>query len=214
MLSTSYVSVTDALSRTFDRSIHLRPNATRCATSHNNGLTRELHQDHHPQKLISIHDIPAWYRDNPFIISGYRPVSNSTARCVESLLYVHNETANIYTHLFAALVFILAQSALQRYLTSIHPNIQTGDRLAIALEVFTAALCFLSSVTYHSLICHSEHIFRLSLKCDYAGIIALIIGNFLSGLYISFHCEPTLANIYSFMVILLCSRKKPSLTKE
>jgi hypothetical protein len=199
MLSISPVSVTETLSKTLNRSFHGHQSAAHCETSHD-GSGSKLPEPHQPQKLITISDLPSWYHDNPFVLSGYRPISNSTAKCVESLLYIHNETANIYTHLIAAVIFILAQSALQRYLTSLYPTIEIGDRLAIAFEGFTAAICFILSATYHSLICHSEPIFRLSLKCDYAGIIILIIGNFLSGLHISFHCAPTLARIYSFMV--------------
>jgi adiponectin receptor len=191
--------VTETLSKTLNRSFHSRQSAAHCETSHD-GSGSKLPEPHQPQKLITISDLPSWYHDNPFVLSGYRPISNSTAKCVESLLYIHNETANIYTHLIAAVIFILAQSALQRYLTSLYPTIEIGDRLAIAFEGSTAAICFILSATYHSLICHSEPIFRLSLKCDYAGIIILIIGNFLSGLHISFHCAPTLARIYSFMV--------------
>ena len=43
---------------------------------------------------------PKWAKDNEYIQSGFRPISNSYLDCLKSSLEVHNETGNIYTHFF------------------------------------------------------------------------------------------------------------------
>ena len=44
------------------------------------------------RRLLSWRDIPSWQRDNEYIISGYRPVTESLWQCVRGLGYTHNET--------------------------------------------------------------------------------------------------------------------------
>ncbi|KAK9366769.1 hypothetical protein V1509DRAFT_216146 [Lipomyces kononenkoae] len=42
-------------------------------------------------------DLPAWRRDNHFIRSGYRKETLSLWKCLQSLGYLHNESAQSYT---------------------------------------------------------------------------------------------------------------------
>lgn len=53
------------------------------------------------------HELAPWQQDNAYITSGYRPASNSYLKSWLSLLYIHNETVNIYTHLLGAVAFFL-----------------------------------------------------------------------------------------------------------
>jgi len=50
-----------------------------------------------PPNLLKLTEVPDYLRFNPFVLTGYRPVAD-TVSCLRSLLYVHNETANIYSH--------------------------------------------------------------------------------------------------------------------
>ena len=52
-------------------------------------------------------EIPSWQQDNEYILSGYRVPTGSFTRCLQSLAYVHNETINIYSHLFGAAFFFM-----------------------------------------------------------------------------------------------------------
>ena len=45
------------------------------------------------------------YQDNEFIRGGYRPELYSYSLCLNSVLRVHNETANIWTHLLGSALF-------------------------------------------------------------------------------------------------------------
>ncbi len=65
----------------------------------------------------SLDNMPAWYADNEFIHSGYRRITNSYAGCFLSLFYLHNETANVYSHLVGALGFILSLAAFYTFWT-------------------------------------------------------------------------------------------------
>ena len=51
-------------------------------------------------------ELPHWRRDNAFILSGYRAVSNSYAASLRSAFSVHNESVNIWTHALGSLVLV------------------------------------------------------------------------------------------------------------
>lgn len=57
--------------------------------------------------LIGFKELPHWLQDNPAIVTGYRRLQHSYGGCWQSLLYVHNETGNIYSHGLGAVAFIL-----------------------------------------------------------------------------------------------------------
>lgn len=50
--------------------------------------------------------LPAWLQDNEFLRSGHRPQLPSFRSCFKSIFYLHTETGNIYTHLYACVAFI------------------------------------------------------------------------------------------------------------
>jgi adiponectin receptor len=57
--------------------------------------------------LISCRELPAWMRDNDYIETGYRPHLESMRACILStVMYLHNETVNIWTHLLGFLFYL------------------------------------------------------------------------------------------------------------
>lgn len=62
--------------------------------------------------LLHWDDLPAWRRDNAYILGGYRPTSHSYMASLGSVLGIHNESVNIWTHLAGALVAALLGVAL------------------------------------------------------------------------------------------------------
>lgn len=146
--------------------------------------------------LLSYDEIPEWYQDNDFIRHGYRPESNSARVCLASWLYLHNETVNIYSHLLPAVLFLAAEGVLYRHFQASYPNATIGDRLIFAFFLLTAATCLGMSTTYHTLMNHSIHVSHLWLRLDFVGIIVLTVGDFVSGIYMVFYCEPILQRIY------------------
>lgn len=46
--------------------------------------------------LLLYVELPAWAQDNEHILSGWRPETNSYWESIKSMVYIHNETGNIY----------------------------------------------------------------------------------------------------------------------
>lgn len=155
--------------------------------------------------LLSFDQIPAWHQDNHFILHGYRPSTNSVLHCLKSWTYIHNETANIYTHFLPALFFAGLQVWAYKHFTTLYPEATVLDRLVFAFFLLTAVVCLGLSTLYHTMMNHSEKVSELCLCMDYIGIVALILGDIVSGTYVVFYCEPSLRTFYWGMVVFLFS---------
>jgi adiponectin receptor len=164
-------------------------------------LTIELEPT--PPTLLYYDEIPEWHQDNEFIRYGYRPESNSTRACFASWLYMHNETVNIYSHLLPGVLFLIAEGVIYQYFQDRYPMATIGDHLIFAFFLLTAATCLGLSATYHTLMNHSVNVSHLWLRLDFVGIIVLTLGDFVSGIYMVFYCEPDLQRIYWAMVHMI-----------
>jgi adiponectin receptor len=158
-------------------------------------------QSSHPA-LLSYDEIPEWYQDNEFIHNGYRLVSHSTHACFASLLYLHNETVNIYSHLIPGALFLSAEGIVYLYFQDRYPDATIGDHLIFAFFLLTAATCLGLSASYHTLMNHSRDVCNLWLQLDFVGIIILTLGDFVSGIDMVFYCEPGLKRVYWTMVCI------------
>ena len=58
-------------------------------------------------QIGSIAEAHHFLRDNEYILSGYRIYFNSTRRILKSLFMLHNESANVWTHLAGVIVFLV-----------------------------------------------------------------------------------------------------------
>jgi adiponectin receptor len=150
--------------------------------------------------LLSYDEIPEWYRDNKYIQHGYRPVSFSARVSLASWLYLHNESVNIYSHLLPAIGFLFGEWYILHYLHSRYSNATTSDDLIFSFFLLAATGCLGLSTTYHTMINHSPNIEALWLRLDLVGIVLLTLGDFVSGIYMVFWCEPLQRKIYWSMV--------------
>ncbi|KAJ5759046.1 hemolysin-III channel protein Izh2 [Penicillium odoratum] len=155
------------------------------------------------QQLLSYNDIPAWYSDNPYILTGYRPISNSTQSCLSSLFYLHNESVNIYTHLVPSISLLLAEWTLYQYIQIWYPHAAIQDQAIFAFFLLTATICLGMSAIFHTLMNHSEKVCNRWLQLDFIGIVILTMGNFVSGIHMVFYCERRLKYIYWGMTGIL-----------
>ncbi|KAI4095298.1 MAG: hypothetical protein LQ339_007297 [Xanthoria mediterranea] len=153
--------------------------------------------------LLHYHRIPAWHQDNEHVLSGYRPESKSTYLCFASWAYLHNETANIFSHFIPSIISLACQAIIARVLAIKYPDSTVGDRLIFAFFFLTASVCLGMSATYHTVMNHSATVSNLWLRLDYVGIIILTLGDLVSGIYQVFYCEPTLQNVYWSMICTL-----------
>ncbi|PHH74040.1 hypothetical protein CDD80_3402 [Ophiocordyceps camponoti-rufipedis] len=156
------------------------------------------------QSLLLLWDeLPAWRRDNAYIVSGYRHSNPSLTHVLCSLTTLHNESVNIWSHLVGALLALA--TGLYLYCV-VHPRY----RYATPRDVFVfgcffagAAVCLGMSATYHTILHHSEPVARWGNKLDYTGIVFLIVGSFVPALYYGFYCHPTLLTSYLSAICLL-----------
>lgn len=148
--------------------------------------------------LLLWDDLPAWRQDNHFIRSGYRPTSNSLARSVASLWYLHNESVNIWTHLVGAAAFAAGGLYyLQHVLIAPrYASASAADVRAFACFFAGAMLCLAMSATFHTLCNHSPGVAMWGNKLDYTGIVFLIVGSYVPALYYGFFCHPWLMAVY------------------
>ncbi|KAH7025834.1 mPR-like GPCR protein [Microdochium trichocladiopsis] len=163
-----------------------------------------------PPQLLTWDQVPSWYAQTDRIRTGFRPVTQSTAECLASLAYLHNESVNIYSHLIPSLVFLVAAVVLfdvclftPLMSSRWYPGASWLDILMIRFFLFTSAVCFGVSAVYHVLVCHSRAMAERWVRLDYAAIVLQIWGSFLSGLYMCFYCEPGLRNGYWAMITTL-----------
>lgn len=153
--------------------------------------------------LLNYDEMPEWLQANDCIKTGYRPISYSAKACLASWLYMHNESLSIFTHLIPAVLFLLAEAVIQPLFEYRYPDATTADKIIFAIFLTSATICLGVSAGYHTLLNHSKHISELSLRCDFVGIVVLIIGFFISGVYVGFYCNPKLRCIYWAMILAL-----------
>ena len=143
--------------------------------------------------LLTYDQLPDWYKDNCYIKKYYRPVYKSYKKCINSLFQIHNETVNIWSHLlpgslilsyFLYWIFIKERS---EYLI---------DNFIMCNFYITIVYLYSGSVTFHIFLCHSEKVFNQYACIDYSGIIALMIGGFMTVVYFLFLCRPVLQLVY------------------
>ena len=105
--------------------------------------------------LIAYDELPAWRRDNHFILTHHRSTSNSFFLSFQSLFQLHNESVNIHSHLFGAWIFFfvtLSLYAFERHLLTL------ADTTAFAIFLFGVIVCLGISATYHTVSNHSPKV--------------------------------------------------------
>ncbi|KAJ3330507.1 hypothetical protein HDU76_005509 [Blyttiomyces sp. JEL0837] len=126
-------------------------------------------------KTVSINEMPSWYQDNIYILTGYRRIQFTYSGCIRSLTYLHNETGNIYTHLIGTLGFLLLTFLTYLALIPIIETTQWQDHVVLATFLASAMACLGLSTTFHLCCCHSLEVSKAWNKLDYVGIVLLIV---------------------------------------
>ncbi|KAF2223227.1 mPR-like GPCR protein [Elsinoe ampelina] len=148
------------------------------------------------RRLVKFEDIPPWYQENEFIQAGYRPVSGSIKECFQSWTYIHNETFNIFSHLVPAALTVSSLFGADRLFLTFYPQANLKDRAVLTFYLLCVSTCFGLSALYHTMMNHSARYSHTWGNVDYCGIMVLIFGDFITGEYVGFYCEPHLQNLY------------------
>lgn len=153
------------------------------------------------QELIHYEHLPAFFRNNEHILSGYRfiPVENWQA-LLRSTFQIHNETGNIHTHLWglAAIVPLFWPSK------GLDDQTTPMDRLVQTVYLLAAAKCLTLSVSWHVMAgCSDRKWFERFACVDYTGIAWLVAASIWTTVYNCFYCQPNLALFYSFTTLVV-----------
>jgi adiponectin receptor len=151
-------------------------------------------------RLLNYDQMPEWYKDNEHIRTGYRPISGSARRSFASWAYLHNETINIFSHMLPAIAFFLGGWYMVSHLHDAYKHSTLADYWIFSIFLVSAVGCLGLSTLYHTLGNHSHEAASLWLRMDYVGIVLLTLGDFVSGIYMVFWCEPLERKIYWVMV--------------
>jgi adiponectin receptor len=147
--------------------------------------------------LIHYDDLPEPWRVNPHILKGYR-FSEGKWACVRSVVSVHNELVNIWSHLLG-FIMVLAL-AFYFYPSSVNWDMSTKADIFIAgVFFFAACKCLACSTIWHTMSSISEQTLLERFACvDYTGISLLVAASILTTEYTAFYCEPV--SRWSYMV--------------
>ncbi|RIB03704.1 hemolysin-III channel protein Izh2 [Gigaspora rosea] len=146
--------------------------------------------------LCNFGDLPSWYQDNRDILRGYRKPTSSYIECIYSLFYIHNEFINIWSHFLGAIIFAFL-SFVTYFFVLDQPTVVWQDFVVVYTFLSGAVICLGFSSTFHTLCCHSEKVSADWNRCDYVGIVTLIVGSFYPTIYYGFYCD------YNWMIFYL-----------
>ncbi|KAF8512391.1 hemolysin-III related-domain-containing protein [Gautieria morchelliformis] len=151
------------------------------------------------KRLIRFQDLPHRFRNDEYVISGYRfiPLFRWPLLLL-SLFQFHNETANIWTHLLP-LIFSLAtlSSSLRPLLQSTRYIHDIPVDFADRVFMMFANICLLSSCVWHVMSgCAHRKAMETAARVDYVGIGWLISASIGSIVYYGFGCRPQTAILY------------------
>lgn len=149
-------------------------------------------QDRH----LHYYELPLNWRENRFIIHGYR-FSLEHKDMLKSIFHFnHNETMNIWTHMVG--FFIMAYIALVHFPSTdtFHKNSFT-DNLVMYVFLVAGLKCLASSVVWHTYSCFANYPVRARCACvDYTGITVLITASVISTEYCLLYHMPRLLATY------------------
>jgi adiponectin receptor len=144
------------------------------------------------------------HRVYPFIEGSYRPQMNFT-RSLQSVAYLHNQSLNIWIHLFGIVLF--AYTAVVHFTDNDKKHMLTTTiDLTLSVVFFVSCLLMLSlSAVYHTFEPVNKSVYGIVLSCDLLGTALSIMGSIVYGIWIVLRCLPTYRNVYIALVLVSCS---------
>ncbi|KAL3466548.1 putative IZH family channel protein [Aspergillus heterothallicus] len=154
------------------------------------------------KRLIGYSDLPAPWRINPHILSGYR-FTSSKVECFTSVFTFSNELVNIWSHLIGLCIVL----SIAFYFYPLNPNFHlstNADMLVAAVFFFAACKCLVCSTLWHTMNSIANQPLMERFACvDYTGISLLVAASIVTTEYTAFYCEPTSRWIYILLTMSL-----------
>ncbi|KAH9978691.1 hemolysin-III related-domain-containing protein [Lactifluus volemus] len=154
----------------------------------------------HGAKLITYGDLPMPWRNNHFVIYGYRFIPlRKWPLLIASIFALHNETLNIHTH-FVPFLLWTGNTMLTFFGSSIPSASATDVDTPILTFTLLSLFTLFASVLWHTMTGCAHHKGReICSKIDYVGIGWLISGSIGTVVHYGFQCNTSRA-----LYILLC----------
>lgn len=128
-------------------------------------------------------EIPLWTK-NKYILNGYRKGNDNKSKYLISVLRIHNETINIWTHLIGLLYF--SHSLI----------LNINENMSIILYEMVCVVCFGISTIYHIYMPYSQKNYMLLLRLDLISIILNIVVSNILIYHYWFWCYEDIKKIY------------------
>lgn len=128
------------------------------------------------------------------MFSRHRPRSTSYLDSVKSIIHLHTETLNVWSHLAGAL--LISARIGQFAATCTDPL--AADAIVILVYLAGAAVCFSCSTLYHVFTNHAQA--ALWQRIDHLSIVILIWASSIPFIHFSFICESTKLGAYMGLV--------------
>ncbi|KAJ3576776.1 hypothetical protein NP233_g226 [Leucocoprinus birnbaumii] len=131
-------------------------------------VARAVKHSFEGMRLITYHDLPDPWKNNPFVTQGYRfiPIERWPL-LIKSVFMLHNETLNIHTHLIPLVLYLIN-------IISIIRNPTHFDAAEVFFMSF-ACICLLGSAVWHTMAgCAHHGSMEFCARVDYVGIGWLI----------------------------------------
>lgn len=145
---------------------------------------------------LHYYELPLSWRENRYIIYGYRFSMSHFSMFKSIFKFDHNESMNIWTHLVGFLV--LCYLSLWHFPgTEVFKQNTLPNNATIYTFLCAAIGCLGSSVVWHTYSCFAKLPTRSNCACvDYTGITILITASVISFTYCSLYSYPTLLRVY------------------
>lgn len=147
-------------------------------------------------KYLHYYELPLSWRENRYIIQGYRFSLKHTEMLKSIFHFNHNETMNIWTHLLGA-GFIGWLMLVHFPTTSVYQQATAKQTWAMYVFLLAGIKCLVSSVVWHTYLCFAKLPFRQLCACvDYTGITVLITALVVSAEFCALYHYPKILSVY------------------
>ena len=157
------------------------------------------------KRLLNIDQCPEYFKDNRYILSGYRPPFLRVNDCLKSMFSIHNDTFNIWSHLSGAILFLILLPYTIRLINEENSDDTRGrlDATAFSIYLIGGILMYSCSVVYHVFWPMSKSTAITCAKVDYMGIVFMIWGSYYPFIRFLFYDDPKIYVTYGYSLVFV-----------
>lgn len=154
-------------------------------------------------QYLHYYQLPLCWRENRYIVYGYRFTLKHSSMLRLIFSFGHNETGNIWTHMvgFAVVAYL---AFVHFPSTAAYAGNSARDNVVMYIFLLAAAKCMVLLVLWHTYLCFANVAVRNRFACvDYTGITVLISCSVVAVQYTALHEYPKMMTSM-VLVLALC----------